>query len=674
MTFKRTEILTGVLVLVSLLFFSFTGKEGEEKIISGERIPVGIDNGRGPLSIGVQSNPVGQAYVFAGDEPDLFVMSGKHNFSPEPGLYLFKWIARDEKNAPVFGSPVKVKFSVSKRFSKLPAGTVWQDESGTVYGFWLADNKIYITTFNKDKKSFVPTGKPVEITGLPEAPAHITNLNVLPLSTGELQIVLTVNDGVKHKPDGNKRGDDYRVYDGAGVFLGKWPYEYLMISGPVRPKGLSSVSFRQFSSTRKEVLLRYQGLTRVKFTGTDEYQVLTGSWFGNLLFYPWSNSAGQSTQKLIVDENGNAVRYKSPGAVPVAYPDKDTKVISDLIVGGESELMYYHFTGDFDDNGSPVYEKPVEVLLQDAKLYSGSLPVLTAVDWDGNGTLDIVSGNSEGRVLVFYNRGKNESPAFENGTPLEVCGHPIHFQSGYSGSVQGPEEARWGYSCPTVTDWNNDGLSDVVMGSTLGNYKVYLNVGTQGKPELDMPAPIYHKGLDLHGTWRVQPGIAKMKDHTCMVILDDDDEFHMYYKLDDFNVVDKGKLRLNDGSVIKANFLRAGGTGRLKIVLYDWDDDGLVDILVGSPRHGSVPDPENGLPQSKGLKGAAVLFLKNVGTNEKPAFQFPKLMKFKGKPIYLGQHTCSPAVWDYGQEGGADLLVGEQDGNIRFYSRKDLSW
>jgi len=612
--------------------------------------------------------------VYSGDEPDLFVMSGKHNFSPDPGLYLFKWIERDKNKAPVFGSPVKVKLSVSKSFPKLPAGTIWQDKKGMIYGFWLADNNIFITVFNRDNKSFELSGiNPVRLMDLPREPARITNLTVLPLPSGKLQIVLTVNDGIEHRPEGNKRSDEYRVYDGAGVFLGKWPYEYLLISDTININGLSSVSFKQFSSTQKEVLLRYQGLTRVEYSNS-QCHLITGSWFGNLIYYPVSGPAGQGSQKLVVDEKGIAVRYKSPGAVPVVYPDMDTKILSDLIVGGESELEYYHFTGNFNNNGSPVYEKPVEVLLQNAKLYSGSLPVLTAVDWDSNGTLDIISGNSEGQVLVFYNRGKNERPVFENGVPLKVCGHPIYFQSGYGGSIQGPEEARWGYSCPAVTDWNNDGLSDIIMGSTLGNYKVFMNVGTPGKPNLDIPVPIYYKGLDLHGTWRVQPGIAQMEEHTCMVILDDDDEFHMYYKLDDFNVIDKGKLRLNDGSMIKANFLRAGGTGRLKIVLYDWDEDGLVDILVGSPRHGSVPDAKNGLPQSKGLKGAAVLFLKNDGTNEKPAYQFPKLMKFKGKPIYLGQHTCSPAVWDYGQEGGADLLVGEQDGNIRFYSRKDLSW
>ena len=97
-------------------------------------------------------------------------------------------------------------------------------------------------------------------------------------------------------------------------------------------------------------------------------------------------------------------------------------------------------------------------------------------------------------------------------------------------------------------------------------------------------------------------------------------------------------------------------------------------MLVGTTRHSSVPNPVNGLPQSKGRKGASVLFLKNVGTNSRPVFAFPEMIRFKGEVIHLGQHACSPQVWDYGQPDGPDLMIGEQDGRIRYYERKHLTW
>src|SRR5690606_13007154 len=114
---------------------------------------------------------------------------------------------------------------------------------------------------------------------------------------------------------------------------------------------------------------------------------------------------------------------------------------------------------------------------------------------------------------------------------------------------------------------------------------------------------------DLHGTWRVQPAVGRLDGRMAYVILDDEDEFRLFWRIDDWNVEDGGKLRLTDGSTIRGNFLAAGGTGRLKLVLADWDGDGIQDLLVGTPRHGSVPNPETGLPQSKGLPGSAVLWL-----------------------------------------------------------------
>ena len=153
----------------------------------------------------------------------------------------------------------------------------------------------------------------------------------------------------------------------------------------------------------------------------------------------------------------------------------------------------------------------------------------------------------------------------------------------------------------------------------------------------------------------------------------DQDIFHLYWQLDALNVIDGGKLFLQDGSPIQANFLHAGGSGRIKIVLVDWDDDGDWDILAGTPRHGSIPNPETGLPQSLGLPGSSVLLMRNVGSNEKPLFEFPKLMAFKGEPIFLGQHACSPAIADFGKDDGKDLLVGTEEGHFKFFEHSDLS-
>mgnify|MGYP006307303381 FL=1 len=68
---------------------------------SGEVIPAGTADGRGPLAThAVSSEPLGVAHVFGGAEPDLFVGTGRHG--RRQGLFLYRWSGRDERGVPVF--------------------------------------------------------------------------------------------------------------------------------------------------------------------------------------------------------------------------------------------------------------------------------------------------------------------------------------------------------------------------------------------------------------------------------------------------------------------------------------------------------------------------------------------------------------------------------------------
>lgn len=90
-------------------------------------------------------------------------------------------------------------------------------------------------------------------------------------------------------------------------------------------------------------------------------------------------------------------------------------------------------------------------------MYAGSLVTPTLVDWDGDGKLDIVCGNSAGHILFFRNAGTNRNPSFRSGTYLKAGNEIIHIQPGYGEDIQGPGESRWGYVGANVFDWNNDG-------------------------------------------------------------------------------------------------------------------------------------------------------------------------------------------------------------------------
>ena len=145
-------------------------------------------------------------------------------------------------------------------------------------------------------------------------------------------------------------------------------------------------------------------------------------------------------------------------------------------------------------------------------------------------------------MLYFENIGSNDEPKFLPATRVQAAGREIQVQAGYSGSLQGLQEARWGYLSPNAIDWNDDGTLDLITGDITGDYLIYLNRGTKTQPKLDAARPLYCDGIDLHGMWRCRPALAKIGDRMALAIVDGDDHFHLYWRIDDYNVEDGGKI------------------------------------------------------------------------------------------------------------------------------------
>lgn len=662
------------LLIIALCFlegaFAFSQNMKKPKLVSGKPIPVGAANRLGPLAApGVHNYPIGVAFVFESKQPDLFV---KSVVGVTPGLYLYRWITTTPNQVPVFGERISIKSPFSN--SKLPPGTIFQTKDGKIHGVWFLKNDLIHTVYSREEHKFVEAER-VKIEGLPRSPGTVS---CLLNHDGSVEILLGISDGVRYRPkDWNPWVEKPQPspYDGKGIWRGGIPYVSLYVVS--LPKLLSgeATNLRLVSKTKHEVRFSYQAFTVANLGYGRERDVITGSRYGGLHYYHNTSESGVefSPRLNLIGRDEIILRHPTILPTPVAYPNPVTG-LSDLIVGGEGALYYYRFTESFSKQGKPIYEKPTPVLEQNANLYSGSLTVPNVVDWNGDGFLDIISGNSEGRILFFRNVGTNSEPAFLSGVPLKAGGQEIHIQPGYRMDIQGPGEARWGYTCPTVVDWNEDGLPDILMSDSTARHTVYINRGTKTEPKLDAGHPLYLDGLELQGTWRVKPAVAKLGERMAYVALDGDDEFHLYWRLDDYNLEDGGKLKLEDGSAIGANYQKAGGTGRLKLNLVDWDCDGKVDLIVGTHTISSVPNPEKGLPHSLDKPGATVLFLRNIGSNQQPIFQFPNLIKFREKPISLGTHSCSPAVANFGNSREPDLIVGEERGRFIFYKREELSF
>ena len=103
----------------------------------------------------------------------------------------------------------------------------------------------------------------------------------------------------------------------------------------------------------------------------------------------------------------------------------------------------------------------------------------TAVDLDGDGKLDIVSGNFSGTFFLFAGEGKGRfSP---QATPLRSGEKSLHVPM---------------HSDPFFVDWDKDGDLDLLSGSAQGGVYYAENTGSKTKPAFqafaEMMAPAGH--------------------------------------------------------------------------------------------------------------------------------------------------------------------------------------
>ena len=631
---------------------------------SGKPIPGG---GRyAPLARGLASDPAGIASI--GKIKNALIIRTQ-GFAHNAGVFAFKPDGKARDGAPIYKEAITLKYAdetlnKEKRASGLK---IFSLSDGNVYSFNVIKWKLYRAKYNPETGVFENIAKPT--------PFDAKVFDVAENPDGTLTIFATQSNGDKLSPKGvGHRHPDYTPFDGAGIWKGKLPYDYISATVIESVDSENIPELKRVSKTKNEILLGAKNISHFK-SEDGQIRLIVSGRLGNFAYYRVGEDGALSEKKYVKTEDGITLRNSCILASAVISPDAEGN--PDMIVGSEGPYHYYE-VASYEPDGAPIYKKARHVRERGGNLYAGSLPVVNAVDWDGDGLCDIVAGNSQGEIWFFKNSGEEGKPKFEEGRPLKMNGETFSEKGGYW-AIQGPGESPWGYVSPTAFDWNEDGLLDIVSSDSSARFGVYINAGTKDSENLKPRKLLLCDGLEVHGTWRVRPAAAKLPNgKIAYVNLDDDDAFHLYWKIDDLNVADGGKLLLSDGNKITANFLPVGATGRAKIVLKDVDGDGNYDLLVGTPRHGSIPEPKNGIPQSFGLPGAAVVFLRNAGDNEHFSFEKPKMMTLKsdleaGRKTVFGQHECSADIADFGN-GLRGIIVGTEEGRILFFREGDFVW
>ncbi|MDZ4402872.1 VCBS repeat-containing protein [Prosthecobacter sp.] len=653
-----------------LLFLLVTACKAEPHFPPGTKaLPSAAPKGRGPLAlVNLNHHVLGHANVFGGKEPDLFVAG----YGGPQAVHLFRWVETAENGAPVFAEPVVVKCAFKDK------GSVFQTKDGTITGLWISKEELVTTKLDREAMEFRETKR----VKLPKEVKSPSSLGVL-LNEQGYDLAFEVSNGAKGV-EGSPNKEEWRPFNSSGIAVGEMRYRYL-VGWPTKGE------VKQITATKNEVYFSMHGITGIGLGAGHERDLITGSRQGNLVFYRNKAASGfdLEAKRLVAGEDGNALRHPSINPSVSAYP-------GGLIACGEGSLYFYRFTGNWAKTGAPVFAEPVSVLQENADLYAGTLPSPTTVDWNGDGVLDILAGNSEGFVLFFENIGNNDKPKFLPATRVKAGGREIQVQAGYSGSLQGLQEARWGYLSPNVIDWNGDALPDIITGDITGDYLIYLNRGTKTEPKLDAAHPLYCDGIDLHGMWRCRPAVAKIGNRIALAIVDGDDHFHLYWRIDDYNVEDGGKLKLDDGKLIGTSGGIGGMSGRCKLDFFDWNQDGHLDFVIGTGRVVSIPDRETGYPMAAlgknpvvggvigGLIDSALptklkktlgtpLVMLNTGTNDKMKFARPLVFRDEARTVIQpgGAHETGAVGTMLGKDG-PNLLICNEAGRLFLLPGKKL--
>ena len=462
-------------------------------------------------------------------------------------------------------------------------------------------------------------------------------------------------------------------------------------------------------------------------SGDGLFDMVVGNGTGTLLWYQNHGTKGHpvfDTARLLCNEDGTPIDVGWSSAPDLA--DWDGDGLLDLIVGAEKEaVLFYKNVGD---RHHPVFKligpvqadgKPLRVphnycdIDPQNKVYPVDYePVPQAVDWNGDGKLDLlVGGYITGRVFYYENVAATakEPPKLTYRGPLQADGKDV--------------DVSW-CAAPCAADFRNCGKLDLISGAMqitpqLGDWAdptralwYYQNIGTRTNPVLHH-VPFPSKGQFPFGALATPRAVDIDGNGTLDLVTSVDQDLYFIHNIGtpseplfDANVspvqmkwgaaglpfdpqfVDfdhTGHPDIFNGRVILKNSGR--GTpgifdktiplpGAQKIhhpsthgdpwdtrVLADVDGDGLPDILVADT-------------------DGYIWFHRNIGTKDNPQFD-PEGVRLKlidGGFVQVGVPAANAAAFDKLQgarpwaaaidmnhTGFADLAISDEYGKVHLF-------
>ena len=265
--------------------------------------------------------------------------------------------------------------------------------------------------------------------------------------------------------------------------------------------------------------------------------------------------------------------------------------------------------------------------------------------WNSDDLPDLVIGqgsgsSTPGKVRVYLNDGNDTEPNFSD-----------FF---YAQKADGNDLTCTADGCmgcfPRVVYWDADLRKDLLVGQANGTVKIFLNVGTED-------VPVFDDGADVFAGFPGAPLSVGARATPTYLEWDNDNKTDLIVGALD------GTIRLyrncGCGQSVPPSFMSSPNAGtpigainvpsmRSSPVVMDLDGDGKKDILTGNT---------NG----------ELLFYRNIGTDNTPAFSPYSYIESNGTKIDLSSTRSRPFVCDFNADGYLDVLIGASDGKVHLY-------
>jgi len=223
-----------------------------------------------------------------------------------------------------------------------------------------------------------------------------------------------------------------------------------------------------------------------------------------------------------------------------------------------------------------------------------------------------------------------------------------------------------GYSVPSLVDWNNDHLQDLIVGEggaigtvTPAKVRVYLNRGTEAEPLFQDYFYVQADGKDL-----------TLTPEGCMGCFPRVVDWDQDGRKDLLVGVSDGTVRIylniaddNNPSFDAGRNLKVGPDATLDLdvgkrptpIVVDWNNDGMLDIVSGA-WDGNIH----------------VFYNCGCGGSVPPRFTttftpLGLIVQESGRDLLVPSTRSSPIVMDFDGDGKKDVLTGSTDGTILLY-------